>query len=85
VTRIQLELPEDRVRELDELMDQTGLSTRKDLLNQALTLFKWALRERQAGRMIASVDEAQNRYKELSMPALETGAARSHAKETAAF
>lgn len=72
--RIQLELPEDRVRELDVLMEETGLTTRKDLLNQALTLFQWAVRERQAGRMIASVDEEHQRYKELTMPALERGA-----------
>jgi hypothetical protein len=69
--RIQLELSESRVRELENLMDETGLATKKDLINQALTLFEWAIREKRAGRMIASVDEASQKYKEVLMPALE--------------
>lgn len=77
MARIQLELPQDRVEELDELMEAAGLTTRKDLFNQALSLFQWALRQRQAGRTIASVDEAQHRYTELLMPGLETGARRA--------
>jgi hypothetical protein len=69
--RIQLEFTEGRVRELEELMNETGLSTKKDLMNHALTLFEWAIRERRAGRIIASVDEQSQKYKELLMPALE--------------
>lgn len=69
--RIQLELPQERVRELEELMGQTGLTTKKDLLNDALTLFEWAVKERKAGRTIASVDEPHQRYKEVLMPSLE--------------
>jgi hypothetical protein len=68
---IQLELPDSRVPELEDLMEKTGLATRKDLLNDALGLFKWAVRERRAGRTIASVDEKNDRYKELSMPSLD--------------
>ena len=71
MTRIQLELPEERVQELERLMGETGIQTKKDLLNDALTLFQWAVRERQAGRMIASVDETNQRYKELAMSSLE--------------
>jgi metal-responsive CopG/Arc/MetJ family transcriptional regulator len=71
--RIQLELPEERLNELERLMEQTGTATKKDLLNDALTLFEWALHERQAGRKIASVDEQNQRYKELVMASLERG------------
>lgn len=73
MTRIQLELPEERLSELERLMEQTGITTKKDLLNSALTLFEWAVRERQAGRTIASVDEQNQRYKELVMTSLERG------------
>jgi hypothetical protein len=52
-------------------MQQTDTHTKKDLLNDALTLFEWAVNERIAGRMIASVDEGQQRYKEVVMPSLE--------------
>jgi hypothetical protein len=85
--RIQLELPENRVRELEKLMEETGLATKKDLLNHALGLFQWAVRERRSGRMIASVDEEHNRYKEVTMPSLEQAAERTTGtdRETAAF
>lgn len=68
--RFQFELPVDRVRELEELMSRANIRTRKDLFNSALTLFEWAIREREAGRVIASVDEGHKRYKELVMPGL---------------
>ena len=71
MVRIQLELPEDQVAELDELMRETKIRTRKDLFNNALTLFAWAVKEKKAGRIIAAIDESQNVVKELLMPALE--------------
>jgi metal-responsive CopG/Arc/MetJ family transcriptional regulator len=72
MVRIQLDLPDERVKELDSLMDEVGVSTRKDLFNNALTLFEWAVDEKRAGRTIASIDDVEKRYKELVMPALET-------------
>ncbi len=68
--RIQFELPEEKVKELQALMDEAGIATRKDLFNNALTLFEWALKECRSGRTIASVDEHNKKYKELVMPAL---------------
>lgn len=71
MVRIQLDLPDDRVKELDTLMENTGLSTRKELFNNALTLFEWAVREKRLGHMIASVDDDAKKMKELVMPSLE--------------
>lgn len=83
--RIQLELPEDRVRNLENLMEETGLATKKDLLNDALALFQWAVRERMSGRIIASVDEQNNRYKELTMASLDRANERKSASSAVAF
>jgi hypothetical protein len=66
--RLQFELSEKRIEELDSLVEQTGLKTRVQLINTAITLFEWAVREREAGRIIASMDEGQGRYKEIEMP-----------------
>ena len=66
--RIQLDLPESRVKELDGLMREAHIRTRKDLFNSALTLLAWALNERNQGRIIASLDERSGGYKELVMP-----------------
>lgn len=37
--RIQLDLADDRVAELRTLMEEARIATRKDLFNNALTLF----------------------------------------------
>jgi metal-responsive CopG/Arc/MetJ family transcriptional regulator len=42
MVRIQLDLPDEQVAELDERMAETKLRTRKDFFNNALTLFDWA-------------------------------------------
>jgi hypothetical protein len=72
MVRIQLELPEERVEELDKLMKAVDLRTRKDLFNNALTLLEWAVNERKAGRVVASIDDETHRIKELVMPVLES-------------
>jgi len=36
MVRIQLDLPEEQVKELDELMRETHIGTRKDLFNNAM-------------------------------------------------
>lgn len=71
MTRIQIELPDEKVKELESLMKDAGLKTKKDFISNALTLLVWAIRERQAGRIIASVDENEKKYKEILLPALE--------------
>ena len=71
MVRIQLDMPDDRVKELDALMTETGVATRKELFNNALTLFEWAVREKKLGNVIASVDEGAKKMKELVMPSLE--------------
>jgi metal-responsive CopG/Arc/MetJ family transcriptional regulator len=68
--RVQLDLPERQVMELDVLMQETGVATRKDFFNQALSLLLWAIKEKKEGRIIASVDEANKHYREVVMPVL---------------
>ena len=68
--RLQIEITEDQNRHILKLMDEAGLSIKKDLFNYALSLFFWAIEEVGNGNMIASVNEEHNRYRELQMPAL---------------
>lgn len=75
--RLQLDLPQDQVEHLEALMARTGIPTRKDLMNNALTFFEWAVNEREAGRVVASVDRDRNEIKEVIMPALEWVARRT--------
>ena len=70
VQRVQFDVPEDRLAELQELMKSCGIETRKDLFNNALTLLEWAVRESARGRTIASVSDDEKSYRELQMPIL---------------
>lgn len=74
IIRIQFELTGQSVCELGRLMDITGVATRKELFNNALTLLEWAIKEKQEGRIIASVDEEKQEYKEIVMPILSNAA-----------
>ena len=68
MTRINFEVDADQVKSIDELVDQTGLKTKVNLFNTALTLFEWAVRERLAGRAICSQDVKTGILKEIEMP-----------------
>src|SRR5207249_1335495 len=58
--RIQFEINDTQHKMLDDLMKVTGISTKTEFLNNAFTLLEWAIEERRAGRIIASVDLAAN-------------------------
>jgi len=73
IVRNQFEMPEDKAKELDVLLKDYGVSTKKELFNNALTLLKWAIKETRSGRYIASVDEKSGKYRELHMPILSNG------------
>ncbi|MBA7496879.1 hypothetical protein ES702_07488 [subsurface metagenome] len=72
--RIQFELNEQGAQELEKLMEATDVATRKDLFNNALTLLEWAIKEKRKGRTIASLDEKEQKYKEIEMPILSRAA-----------
>lgn len=72
VTRIQFDLPDSKVEELDKLMLAAGIKTRRELFNNALSLLEWALRQRKEGRVIASINEESKSYRELSTPILDS-------------
>lgn len=84
VIRLQIEIDEAQMRELESLAELSGVRTKKDLLNNALTLLKWAARQRMEGYSIQSVNQAEGIVKELEMPLLETLAAASRRARAAA-
>ena len=66
--RIQFELSEEYLDELEEMMRLTGIRTKKELVNNALSFLQWAINEKREGKVIASVDEKEDKYKEIIMP-----------------
>ena len=79
--RLQLELPQERVDELKGLMDETRAESYKELFNNALSVFDWAVGEVKKGNSIAAVNEDDEVYRVLVIPALE-GVAKRHAKRS---
>jgi len=68
--KFQFEMPEINANRLEELASEAGVA-KKDIINSALTILEWAIGEVQAGKIIASVDESNDRYKEVLMPLLQ--------------
>jgi hypothetical protein len=75
VIRFQFEIDQEHMNELESLMKLGGLKTKKELLNNALTLLRWAVKQTGRGSTIAAIDERDGVYKELSMPFLDAIAA----------
>jgi len=72
MTRIQIEISSEKLKEFEDIMTEAEIPTKRELFNLALTLLKWVVREMKRGRIVASVDERDKTYKELVIPALNT-------------
>ena len=70
--RFQLEFTNGTDDRVKDLMLLTGLRSKTELFNNALTLFNWAIEERRAGRQIASFDRRNGIHNELHLPALDS-------------
>lgn len=80
IVRLQVEVTEAVMDDLERLMRAGGLKTKKDLLSTAFTLLKWAVREKALGNTICSVNEQSLLRKELEMPFLEAVAMSERAR-----
>lgn len=68
--RIQVELSADKLEALEALKAVGGFATNADLVNNGLTLLKWALYQARRGHAIAAIDNNSAQYVELEMPCL---------------
>ena len=66
--RLQIDVTDAQVEELERVMKECGISTKKELINNALTLLEWAIRERKRGRIIAAIDEGAERSMNCTCP-----------------
>ncbi len=68
--QVVIEINDARADVLKRIRESAGLSNYRDILNNSLTLLDWAITQRAAGRIVASVDKANDSYEELAMDAL---------------
>ena len=76
--RVQLEMSPESLKRIDQLRGDTGIRTRKELFENALSLFAKAVEQSRSGRRVAFIDPEHDRYREFSMPALETAFKKKH-------
>jgi hypothetical protein len=83
--RVQFDLLPERIFELDQLMTFCDLKTRKDLFDNAMTLFEWAVEEVRKGNQIAAYDRKNDHVETVRLPVLENAARRAAATKTIAL
>lgn len=68
---LHLKIAPDQVDELERLQARLGIDRVEDLLNHAVALLKWVVRERERGSVVFSFDEKSRLHRELAMPVLD--------------
>jgi hypothetical protein len=69
--KLQVELNPTQLAILDELQGIGELRTKKELLDNAFTLLKWAVVQKKEGRLIVSMDPKTGSGRELELPYLQ--------------
>lgn len=64
---LQFEISEAEVEKLNLLMKEAGIESYRDLFNNSLTMVQWAIQQVKEGKVVASVDEAAQKYTEVQM------------------
>ena len=75
--RMQYEVDEVGHRLLENIKTRASIATTKDLFGYATTLFIWAVEEAEAGRMVGTFDEKDNKFRFFQMPPLLAAKARA--------
>lgn len=71
VVRLQFDVRRAQLNVIEHLVDVCGLSSKKELFNNAIALMKWAVIETQKGRRIASYNVETDEIEMVALPALD--------------
>lgn len=74
LVRFQVEVRKSYLKVLRALQDAGGVSSNKELFNNAIALLQWAVTQKQKGYSIAAVTEEGMVKRELVLPFLEEAA-----------
>jgi hypothetical protein len=75
--RVQFDLLPARLAEFDQLMIFCDLKTRKEMFDNAMTLFEWAVHEVMNGNEISSYNRKIDHVEVVRFPVLENAARRA--------
>jgi len=69
--RVNFEIDENKLKALNNTMEIVGVKSRKEFFNQAISLLTWAIKEKQKGNIIASINDDNHHIREINMPLLD--------------
>ncbi|MFW7382285.1 MAG: hypothetical protein ACOH5I_26040 [Oligoflexus sp.] len=69
--RLVFELEPDEFQFFETLLGLTSIKKKIDLFNDALSLFRWAVKEAAKGRYIGSIDDEHKRVERFTTPGLD--------------
>lgn len=75
--KIVFEVSDELNSRLEKLMEEGQVATKKDLMNNALTMLEWAVKQRKEGLLIGKLDAKSDKFGELEMPIL-SNVSRDH-------
>lgn len=70
MARMQIRMSDEKFKHIQELMQEIGIENQKELINEALTLYEWAVNQKKIGRIITSMNEKEKTFKEVETPIL---------------
>lgn len=71
IVRIQFDVRRAQLDIIDNLVEECGLGSKKELFNNSMALMKWAIHETQKGRRVASYHVESDDIEMVALPALE--------------
>lgn len=75
--KIVFEVSDELNSRLEKLMEEGQVATKKDLMNNALTMLEWAVKQRKEGLLVGKLDAKSDKFGELEMPIL-SNVSRDH-------
>ncbi len=68
--KISYTISANRAAALNDLMIRTGVKTKNELIDNAVSVLEWLVEEKNAGRTVGSIDNEKNIIREIVLPAL---------------
>jgi len=83
--RLQFDMLESSYHRLTQVMDATGMATKKELFENALTLLEWAIEETAEGNVVGVLDTRTNHFQKLRFAPLAILYAKTQKKHVVPF
>jgi len=69
--RFNCDVAAEDFEQLEALMTDLGLRSKRQLFEEAVGLLRWAVNERKAGQLVGSMNDRRMHFRELTTPALQ--------------